>query len=115
MGTKEDLKAFRELQKRVKVVLQETEWGNTITRKFTKIRTAARQFGKPFAVLFQSRQVARASKTQIHLLMNSVTFLYLWENLSKAFDSIKCHGTLLFKLQGLGASSKASKWFEGYL
>ena len=35
-------------------------------------------------------------------------------DLSKAFDSI-CHGTLLLKLQGLGASSKASKWFEGYL
>ena len=35
-------------------------------------------------------------------------------DLSKAFDSI-CHGTLLLKLQGLGVSSKASKWFEGYL
>ena len=79
MGTKDDLKAFRELQNRVKVVLRETERGNTITRKFTKIRTAARQFGKPFAALFQTRQVAQASKTQIHLLMNSITFLYLWE------------------------------------
>ena len=55
MGTKEDLKAFRELQKRVKVVLRETERGNTITRKFAKIRTAARQFEKPFAALFQTR------------------------------------------------------------
>ena len=55
MGTKEDLKAFRELQKRMKVVLRETEQGNTITRKFAKIRTAARQFEKPFAVLFQTR------------------------------------------------------------
>ena len=33
-------------------------------------------------------------------------------DLSKAFDSI-CHRTLL-KLQGLGASSKALKWFESY-
>ena len=31
--------------------------------------------------------------------------------LSKAFDSI-CHRTLLLKLQGLGASSEVSKWFE---
>ena len=35
-------------------------------------------------------------------------------DLSKAFDSI-CHRTLLLKLQGLGASSKASKWFQSYL
>ena len=35
-------------------------------------------------------------------------------DLSKAFDSI-CHRTLLLKLQGLGASSKALKWFESYL
>ena len=35
-------------------------------------------------------------------------------DLGKAFDSI-CHTTLLPKLQGLGASSKASKWFESYL
>ena len=35
-------------------------------------------------------------------------------NLTKAFDSI-CHRTLLLKLQGLGASSKASKWFQSYL
>ena len=32
-------------------------------------------------------------------------------DLSKAFDSI-CHTTLLPKLQELGASSKASKWFQ---
>ena len=35
-------------------------------------------------------------------------------DLSKAFDSL-CHRTLLLKLQGLGASIKASKWFESYL
>ena len=35
-------------------------------------------------------------------------------DLSKVFDSI-CHRTLLLKLQGLGASSKASKWFQSYL
>ena len=35
-------------------------------------------------------------------------------DLSKAFDSI-CHRTLLLKLQGLGASSNASKWFERYI
>ena len=35
-------------------------------------------------------------------------------DLSKAFDSI-CHRTLPLKLQGLGAYSKASKWFESYL
>ena len=35
-------------------------------------------------------------------------------DLSNAFDSI-CHRTLLLKLQGLGASSKASKWFQSYL
>jgi len=35
-------------------------------------------------------------------------------DLSKAFDSI-CHRTLPLKLQGLGGSSKASKWFQGYL
>ena len=34
-------------------------------------------------------------------------------NLSKAFDSIICRRTLL-KLQGLGASSKVSKWFESH-
>ena len=35
-------------------------------------------------------------------------------DLSKAFDSI-CHRTLLLTFQGLGASIKASKWFESYL
>ena len=35
-------------------------------------------------------------------------------DLSKAFDSV-CHRTLLLKLQGLGVSSKALKWFESYL
>ena len=35
-------------------------------------------------------------------------------DLSKVFDSI-CHRTLLRKLQGLGVSSNASKWFESYL
>ena len=34
-------------------------------------------------------------------------------DLSKAFYII-CHRTLLLQLQGLGASSKASKWFQSY-
>ena len=35
-------------------------------------------------------------------------------DLSKAFDSI-CHSTLLLKLNSLGTSSQARKWFESYL
>ena len=35
-------------------------------------------------------------------------------DLSKAFDSI-CHSTLLLKLNSLGTSSQALKWFESYL
>ena len=35
-------------------------------------------------------------------------------DISEAFDSI-CHRTLLLKLQGLGASGKASKWIQSYL
>ena len=63
----------------MKVVLRETERGNTITRKFAKIRTAAGHSGKPFA---------RASKTQIHFLMNSITLISVGEKAAHGLSNL---------------------------
>ena len=82
-GTKEDWKAFRELGNRVKVALREAEL-EYYNQEIRENKNNLGQFGKPFVALFQTRQVARASpKTQIHLLMNSITFLYLWEKAAR--------------------------------
>ena len=63
----------------MKVALREAE-REYYNQEIRENKNNLGQFGKPFVALFQTRQVARASpKTQIHLLMKSITFLYLWE------------------------------------
>ena len=79
----------------MKVALREAE-REYYNQEIRENKNNLGQFGKPFAALFQTRQVARASsKTQIHLLMNSITFLYLWEK-KAARDSAE-----LARLHGL--------------
>ena len=79
----------------MKVALREAEL-EYYNQEIRENKNNLGQFGKPFVALFRTRQVARASpKTQIHLLMNSITFLYLWEK-KAAHDSAE-----LARLHGL--------------
>ena len=81
MGTKEDWKAFRELRNRVKVALREAEqeyYDQEIHEKENNCGGNLENHLKHSAKQDRSHKLHQRHR-MIHLPMNSITFLNLWE------------------------------------